>query len=459
MEIKNKISLQILWTISVVLIISYSAIYISFAGFRVDDFYSRLENKALSVGRMLMEIDEIDARLLGKIEKNDPSKLYNEQILIFNTSDSLIFSSAAKPSIKIESVLLAVLDGEIPFRQRQKNLEIFGVHYKVENEYFKIFIGAEDIYGLRKLRMLRIIIGITLVLSLLVIFIASRILASKAIKPIRKVIGQVGVIEASNLNARVDGGSGSDEIAMLAAAFNKMLSNLEASFGAQKDFIANASHELKTPLTVITGQVEVALKQHRTEKEYREILGSILQETRSLSLLFNRLLLLAQASSSSESAEFINIRIDEVLWHAREELKRRNPDFSVHIELTSTVDDEKYLIVCGNEMLLRSALINLMENGCKFSDEQHVRVNVSRDKGSLILHFIDEGDGINPDEIAKIFIPFYRTTAAKKKNGYGIGLPLVEKIISLHKGSISVKSEVGKGSDFLVTLPLAKLQE
>jgi signal transduction histidine kinase len=165
--------------------------------------------------------------------------------------------------------------------------------------------------------------------------------------------------------------------------------------------------------------------------------------------------LLAQASSSNGLIELIDLRIDEILWHARDELKRRHPRNSVDIEFMPTVDDEKYLIVKGNESLLGSALINFMENGCKFSDNQHVTVTVSQEKSRLILHFIDEGHGMHPDEVARIFVPFYRTAAAMSKQGYGIGMPLANKIISLHKGTITIRSEVGKGSDFMVTLPLA----
>ncbi|MCX6227454.1 MAG: HAMP domain-containing sensor histidine kinase, partial [Bacteroidia bacterium] len=233
-----------------------------------------------------------------------------------------------------------------------------------------------------------------------------------------------------------------DEIARLSATFNKLLERLEASFKMQKSFIANASHELNTPLTVITGQLEVVLMKARTNQEYADTVTTVLSEIRNLNLLSKKLLLLAQASTELTGMNFSLLRIDDLLWQVRSEILSRSPEFSVQIEINEDIDDEDQLTVSGNEMLLKTAIANIMENGCKYSGNQSVVVSLSRISENLVIHFLDEGIGIPEHEIQMIFQPFYRSQSVKTSEGHGIGLSLAEKVITLHKGTLSVASQV-----------------
>lgn len=145
---------------------------------------------------------------------------------------------------------------------------MLGKFYTNPKERIVIFVAAIDLYGFKKLSTLSWILIIVFIAGLILVYFAGRIFADRAVQPILKVMLQVDGIGVSNLNARLEEGSGKDEIARLSATFNKLLERLETSFKVQKSFIANASHELNTPLTVITGQLEVVLMKARTNQEY-----------------------------------------------------------------------------------------------------------------------------------------------------------------------------------------------
>jgi signal transduction histidine kinase len=268
------------------------------------------------------------------------------------------------------------------------------------------------------------------------------------------IVRQVEKITISNLNMRVNEGNGVDEIAQLAITFNKMLERLESAFEMQRSFISNASHELRTPLTSITGQIEVSLMNKRSQEEYEAILKSTLEDIKNLNELSNGLLDLAKASSDITEITLRPLRIDEVLWQTHGELIRRKPDYKIQIIFDSPVDDEKKLIVTGNEHLLKTAFANLMDNACKYSSDRHAEVHLNTLADKIRISFSDRGIGISPEDMKKIFEPFFRAKNAWNIPGNGLGLALTERIIKIHQGIISIDSEVNKGTTVNTEFPV-----
>jgi len=455
MEIRKKLIYQFIGIVALILLLSSTAIYFSFSGTRREEFYDRLSSKAKMVAQMLIEIDEIDAELLKRIEKNNPVSLPNEKIIIFDYQDSTVYSTDDDQSLDISHELINEVRLTDEVRLTQKPFEILGQFYTGQYDRFVVFAAATDIFGLGKLKRLRIILLIVFSVSLVVVFFSGRIFASRALKPISDIMSQVDAIGVSNLDARVSEGNGKDELARLAQTFNKMLERLEIAFKTQKNFIANASHELRTPLTVITGQLDVILLNARNNEEYRKTIISVLEDIKNLNNISDRLLLLAQASSEFSEADFNIIRIDDILWQARKELLKRHDNYQININFSETIDDESKLKVNGNAQLLKIALNNLIDNGCKYSGDYTSEIIVNNKNNHVIMNFSDKGIGISEEELKMIFQPFYRARNAIGTKGHGIGLSLVEKIIMLHKGNITVKSEIMKGSNFTLSLPLS----
>lgn len=454
MEIRTKLLYQFIGIVALILLLSSLSVYISFSGGRKEEFYDRLGSKAKMVAQMLIEIDEIDAELLKRIEKNNPLSLPNEKIIIYDYQDKIVYSTDDDQLLAISPELITEVRLKEEVRFKQKSYEILGQFYTGKYDRYVVFAAASDIFGLEKINRLRIILLIVFIISLFIVFLSGKIFVSRALTPISKIMSQVGAIGISNLDARISEGNGKDELSQLAQTFNKMLERIESAFKTQKNFIANASHELRTPLTVITGHLEVILMNARKNEEYRKTILFVLGNIKNLNHISNRLLQLAQASSEFSEADFSLIRIDEILWQARKDVLKISDNYQISIIFSESIDDEIKLKVKGNEQLLMTAISNIIDNGCKYSGDNSSEIRVNNENNNVIMNFSDKGIGISEEELQMIFQPFYRAKNAIGTKGHGIGLSLVEKIITLHKGKITVKSEIMKGSTFTLSLPL-----
>jgi signal transduction histidine kinase len=232
-----------------------------------------------------------------------------------------------------------------------------------------------------------------------------------------------------------------------------MLERLETSFAMQKSFIANASHELRTPLTSINGQLDVLMMRDRTVEDYTTAIASVLDDTRSLIDLSNKLLLIARTSTEGPMNFNKSLRIDEILWQAREEIIKFNKDYRVNISLDDSLIDASQMNITGDEYLLKVAVSNIMENACKYSADHSVEVTIKKYEKSVRVLFKDRGIGIPDSEQQKVFEPFFRGANAHTFSGSGIGLPLVKQIISIHNGNIELTSKIEKGTSILISIP------
>jgi signal transduction histidine kinase len=453
MEIRKKLTLQFTAIVAVILFVASLSIYLSFSRGRKEEFFGRLESKAQLVAQMLMEIDGVDMEMLRRIEKNNPLSLPNEKIIIYDYLNRIIYSSDQEKDFNIPLWYFDKVRLDKRVRYSQKPFEVLGSFHTGEYDRIIVFVAATDIFGYSKLYKLRIILLIVFITSMIIVFFAGRMFAARALKPVTKIITEVNSIGINNISERISQGNDTDELARLARTFNKMLDRLETAFIAQKSFIANASHELRTPLTVITGQLEVALMKARSNEVYLQTMVSVLSDIRNLSLLSNRLLMLAQASSDMSEDSMKLLRIDDILWNARAELIKRRDNYLVNISFGDNIADESMLMIPGNELLLKTAFLNLMDNACKYSADATSDVLLDVAENSLILKFSDRGIGIPEDDMSLIFEPFFRAGNSVGIKGHGIGLSLVDKIINQHNGIINVHSQIGTGSQFIILLP------
>ena len=457
MQIRTRLTLQFMSTGVIIMVIASAAIYYFSSGYRQEDFYERLQNKAVTTTKLLIEVEEVDISLLRRIERDNPMSLPKEKIIILNYHNEILYSSDEENVIRYDQDLLdrIRLNGNVRFRQDE--FEALGFLFADKYDRFVVIAAASDIFGYKKLQNLRTILVIVSVTSMVLFLIAGLFYSGRALQPIARVIEQVDDISISSLDLRVDEGNGQDEIARLALTFNKMLERLESAFKVQKNFIANASHEIRTPLTAITGQLEVVLLRERNREQYEEAIQSALEDIKNLTNITNRLLLLAQASSEVQELNFTPVRVDETLWSSREEILRRNTKNQVKIILDDTIKEENNLIVKGDFQLLKTAMINLLDNACKYSLDHISNVTVSSKNGQLIVEISDNGIGISEEDIPHIFEPFHRGHNSHNVRGHGIGLSLVERIVRLHQGNISVESILGQGSRFTVSIPQNEL--
>jgi signal transduction histidine kinase len=453
LNIRTRLSFQFTYIVSLILILFSFIIYYFSADYREAEFYSRLEKKALTTAKLLIEVKEVDYNLMKIIDRNSLNALHNERVMIYDNKNHLIYNSLDNDSIQILKSFLDKIRLVKNVRYHEGKNEAIGLIFTLHNDKYVVIASAYDNYGRIKLYNLIWIILVGFIISVGSTIILGRIYATKALKPMSDVVTQVDKITIASLNMRVSEGNKTDEIAQLAITFNKMLARLESAFEMQRSFVSNASHELRTPLTSITGQIEVSLLKPRSQEEYQSILESVLEDIKNLNALSNGLLDLAKASSDISGIALQPLRIDEILWETRSELISQKHDYKISIEFGHPIDDENELIINGNLHLLKIAIANLMDNGCKFSESKSVEVFLSVKNSRIEIEFIDQGIGIDPTDLDKIFHPFYRANAAKNIAGNGLGLALSSKIISLHRGAISVRSQSGKGTKVTVSIP------
>ncbi len=451
MKIRIQLTLLFGLVVAAILLLFSFSIFYFYSLFREIEFFERLRGKAQETVELLTEIKTIDENILKIIDKHDLTTLYGEEVILYDYDLNLLYKSGEE-FVNFPASFLSNIKSRKELRLRNENRETIGIKIDDVGKEYIVIVSAIDNFGYQKINNLILILSIGFVTGVVLAFIIGFYYSENALKPIADVVQQVAKITVSRLNLRVNEGNGKDEIAQLAKTFNRMLVRLEEAFAMQKTFVSNASHELRTPMTTIVGEIEVTLMQKRSAEEYEKVLSSILDETRNLTNMTNGLLELAKVSATDNTFKQEALRIDELIWASRSDLAKKNPEYYVKVDFQNFPEEEQPLYIRGNTNLLKTAFLNLMENACKFSKSQTAEVLVVLFFNKVQILVMDNGVGVPKDDIPYIFQPFYRSIKTRSVSGYGIGLSLVEKIIWLHKGIIEVNSVENVGTIFSVVL-------
>jgi heavy metal sensor kinase len=298
----------------------------------------------------------------------------------------------------------------------------------------------------------REILFVLLPLAIFVTGIIGVFLAKITLNPVDRIIKTVQKITAENLKLRIQIPGTRDEIERLAATFNDMLDRLEQAFSSQKHFIQDASHELKTPLTILQGELEVTLKRIRTAADYEEVLKSSLEETRRLSKIVENLLLLARVEDQATGLDISECNLQRVLQAAVEDLTILAREKSLSLTLRA----DEMPAIPGDEQKLKQVFLNLLDNAIKYTPP-HGAVSVSASAADDAVHITiqDTGIGIPPADLPHVFDRFYRVDKARSSSGFGLGLSIAKSIVEAHRGTICVASSLNRGTTATVSLPAA----
>jgi signal transduction histidine kinase len=452
MKIRLKLTLQFLLIISAINLLAFLSIYWLSSNYRREEFYERLYSKAINTAKLLIDVNEIDRDLLKIIDRNTIS-LPQEKVLIYNYRNDEVYNSTEEDIFYLADFIDRIrIEKDIRFKEDKQ--ECMGILYSGEFDRFVVIASAYDQYGFSKLNNLKWILIFVFMGSSLITLVAGWLFAGQAVKPIKRVIKEVGQIDDKNLDKRINEGNGKDEIALLSRTFNHMLNRLEEAFIAQESFVSHASHEFRTPLTSMRGQVEVALMSDRDKSEYLSTLQSILEDIKRMTQLSNGLLALAQTKIDTIRKAFSLFRIDEVLFQIRELVLNKWPSYDINIDFIKIPEEDKILYVNGDEQLLKSALMNIIENACKYSDDHKATVEIDFDHHNVLIRISDHGPGIQKEELDKVFLPFYRGKNTNNIGGFGLGLSLAKKILEMHRATLEIDSNPAKGTTAMVKLPI-----
>jgi heavy metal sensor kinase len=343
------------------------------------------------------------------------------------------------------------------------------------NHVTKIVQIASSLEGVEDaLNTLFIILIVTVPLALMVASLGGQFLAHKALKPVDNITQTARVITSQNLNQRITPPKVKDEISRLIETFNEMISRLDQSFRQIKQFSSDASHELKTPLTILKGEVEVTLRKERTPQEYQQTLKSNLEEINRMSQIVEDLLLLSRADTGEVRLNIEDINLTEILNEVLTQMDRLAQSKGLYL---STSNHHQDIHIFGDALRIRELFINLIENGIKYTEEGgSIHITLQKENtppvrsqsdweggeknGFVKVIISDTGIGIAKEDQERIFSRFFRVDKARsrERGGSGLGLSICKWIVEAHQGEIVVESELGKGSSFIVKLPLFPLE-
>ena len=458
-----KIRITLLFTLLVVGILSLvciSVYYFSYTN-RIKDIQVRLTNRAITTGRLLSQGGVFDQALIRRIDESTSLAMKDKVVEAYDKLDKKIYWYSDNPgdTLHIDRPVIdrAGKQRNSQFYFTQGNKDAIAYYYDDGGDSFTIVAAAYDEAGKEKLHYLRLVLSLSFGGGILVSVIGGYLFSISLLHPIRRIADEVNEISARNFTRRIRSAreDTKDEWYYLSGTLNQLLNRLQESFEIQGRFIANASHELSTPLTSISSQLEVALQRMRSVEEYRQVIQSVYQDTRQLSKLTQTLLEFARASGTAAGLKIDLVRIDEVLLRLPGEIAKADPLFGVTLDFIGLPEAEERLFVFGNEELLFTAIRNIVSNACKYSEDHHAIVRLSVAVNEIHISVEDRGRGIPPAELENIFQPFYRTEEGHSIPGFGLGLSLARRIIQLHKGFVNVESLVGKGSIFHIILPPA----
>lgn len=432
MQIRAKLTLQFLIAVGLILLLSFLAIYWSSADYREDEFYSRLEKKALTTAEIRISIAQVDSTLQKLIDQKQKDVFIDENIVVYDKTNKVIYTNNDTVYFKTEKHFIPEIFKTKYVKFTEGEFEILGILY--QNNI--VFAGAIDKYGKSKLKNLKYTLIILYFIIAIVIALVGWFFAGQALEPITEVVDEVNKISPNNLKIRLRELKNKDEIGKLVTTFNNLLERLEHSFKLQKMFLAGASHELKNPLTVITSQLQVSLLQNRENAEYRNTLVSVLEDIKDLNHLTHQLIELAKLSQNIENIPLKKVQVDDIVYQSKQFIESKYKSYSVEIDIKSLPSNEEKLFLNGNEALLKLAFINLIENACKYSSNKTCTVEIAVSDYLIEILFINAGKLINDNEIDLLFEPFYRTMQSSHIKGNGIGLALVKEVVSFHKGKV-----------------------
>jgi two-component system OmpR family sensor kinase len=315
---------------------------------------------------------------------------------------------------------------------------------------FVVALSAEPINDL--LRRLAGVLTLVSGLIWLGAAFSGRWLCRRALAPVNRMAEQAKEMRVEQLGERLAVPAARDELYDLAVAFNGLLTRVQEAFERQKQFTGEASHQLRTPLTAMLGQMEVALRRERTPEEYRRVLNETTTQAERLQSLIEMLLFLARADADGQHLPLEEIALGRWLTQHLRETWDSQPRWSdIHLEVS-----DPDLQVRTHAALLGQALDNLVDNACKYSPVGtpiHIRLEHGNERRLVVD---DEGPGIRTDERRHIFTPFFRSADARLQGivGVGLGLAVTARIVATLGGRIHWEAGERGGSRFVITLPV-----
>jgi len=341
---------------------------------------------------------------------------------------------------------------------RQDNLRVAAIPIHIRNHTVAVAILARNTNEIQNFFKLLYVIGGTLgLLSMIISGIVGYRMAKRSLRPIHDITDAAQAVSNGDLSRRLDSAGHDEEIETLIESLNKMFECLEANFNSQKRFVSDTSHELRHPITILKGEIEVALMQDRSPEEYKALLKQLFSISERMQHIVNDMLILAQADAGT--LEITQDPIDLTLL--LQEVGQDHLMLFSKRKISLDIDVQEGLEIVGDQHRIERVVYNLLNNAYRYAPENStITLSAIAKNECAEIRVIDDGEGVSPEDVPHLFERFYRADDARTNQsgeGAGLGLAICKHIVHAHHGDIQVVDEKRKGATFEVTLPLANM--
>jgi len=450
MKIKNRLTIISTSVFVLVFIIVSVVIFFAYKHSSTRIIYQNLHKLSLLTAYYYLEEDEMSKTAHNKIKTVFYEKIGSVEVRLYDSNNNIRYGKMVEDSnITVEVLRKARQQGYTYFNYGQWYYA--GLFYKDNQGDFVVFLTEDNTVFETQANNLLLILILSLLLGSSAIFFISRVMSDIAYRPIRKVINQIKRMSQNSLYDKLHSIGTKDEVDELINTFNELLGRLEEIFSMQKNFVSYFSHEIKTPLAVIAGNLEVLGQKTRKPEEYQHIANEILHNVYEIETIMKNLKIISGLSQSQPVQE--KFRLDELLWKIISKLSQTYQNFNPIIKLNISPENESILFVFGNESQIGLAIQNIIDNSIKYSDEEQIQIEILQSEKKLTLFIKDKGIGILPQEMNSIILPFFRGTNAKNLQGSGLGLSIAETVFKQHKITMKHNSSLKTGTTVTIVFP------
>lgn len=441
MKIQTRQSLYTSIAFGIVFFIISLLIYFLYSQNAQKALYKNLKKTAHIVAFFHLEEDELNAIEFEKVRRQFDEIVSGTTYQVYNNQNNIVWGN------KGSEILAATLEKVHKEKYLHFSTEddfCYGIFYEDNQGDFIIIVKEpKSVLNEQLIQLLWILLS-ALVIGLIAVVLISRWLARIAYSPFSHIIEQVRNIPPNNPIDQIDSPNTKDELQELTDTFNHLLEQISETFSIQKNFVSYVSHEFKTPLASMLGNLEVFLLKDRSPREYEEISRKLIIQIHQLEEILNTLIVISDLRKGTDMNN--QFRVDELIWEIIEKVSFNYINCKVSIQIGILPEDEDLLILHKDQTQVLMALYNIIENAVKYSKGETIDIRLHKIQNKLSLVVEDKGIGISPEELENIGKPFYRANNASLMQGSGIGLSIALRILDKNNIQYEILSKEGEGT-------------
>lgn len=434
MNLRSRLTLFSSIIFGVIFSVAALVIYFTFYKSTEKSVIKELEKTCLISAIFYLEKDEQPSYQHKEVKRQFDKVIHSNMVAIYDENDKVQFGDLHNDRNITENRLKQLKKHHKIYFQSNNHF-YYGMYYLDNQGDFYVFIKEKSADFQDTMRRLLLILIMVLLVGWVSIIILSKLLSKIAYRPIKQIVNEVKDKDLNTLTTPVSAINTRDELQELVETYNHLLKRIADTFAIQRNFINYVSHEFRTPLAAISGTLEVYSQKLRTPEEYQEATRIAQENIEELKTILNNMLILAEAKNTVQT--FALFRIDEILWDVVAQAKTKHKAV-IHVDLQ--VPSPEKLQIKGNEVLLQLAILNLVENGIKYSGNNPVSIRLFVKDAQLTLEIEDQGIGILEEDLPFIQQTFFRGKNTAAFKGSGVGLSLAAIIFKQHQISFHISS-------------------